>query len=294
MTDLDLVVVYCWWGDNELFLDLKNPVLLSIATLRGCGFVGKICLIAINSPCLSDNDKTMLSFLQIEIYYKTSNNNMVFRPFFVRDLVSSYQEEFVLFCDSDVFWRKHPLPFLSNCDDSFCCDFSNTGVYYYRIRSFIVSKFLHLWEKTTYNALIDESLRQKIKDFYFYNAFNDEAVYYYLKRVNLDLPITFMSYHENYHGFFYFDHKRTWTQRLNFYDEVKNYHCLKGQFGSKRGLFALLVSDFCEKINQALPCWALDKLLCKKLRGSINLDDNTKKVFLEFVQLIDGTSPTFI
>ena len=162
--------------EHPAYTNLRVPTLLSIATLRA---VNKdIEIVVLNgSENLLNNTwgkyKEELDFKVWHIDMHLAKNwghiegwKHLSRLFDLR----RHAEE-VIYCDSDVFWLKDPLPL--ECDQSkFCFDGWNTGFFYYG-KSEHINRFFELFEAYTMASMANPDIRQIVKKEVGYEAWYD-------------------------------------------------------------------------------------------------------------------------
>lgn len=192
----NLTVTYHWWQSAEerpAYSNLSHPVLLSIATLRAVNPSIKIQILncsnekTLNSDWAHFQEKfdfhIIDSELSLEEYKHISGYKLLSRIFDVRKHSNSQ----VLYCDSDVFWLRDPLPL--TCDiNKFCFDGYNSGFFYYDNDSPTVNQMLNLFESYTITALNDKRFCQMIKEKTNYDAWPyiwDETILRYMNETGL-------------------------------------------------------------------------------------------------------------
>ena len=186
-----MTVFYHWWAGDEQpnYSNLSHPILLSIATLRA---VNKTIPIKVLDFSNTHYDSWM-SFkekLNFEIIPQTQfflheysafkGWNLLSRIFDVRRNCDGL----TIYCDSDVFWLKDPLPL--ECDTSkFCFDGFNSGFFYFDNNSPIVRSLLDEFESLVFKCLKDEEFCNSIKKATNYNDWPyiwDETIMMYMKQ----------------------------------------------------------------------------------------------------------------
>ena len=140
-------IVYHYWNDGDfaIFEDLQNPVLVSIATLRGHD--KNIPIYVIDA---SDNPKDWDVFpeiLNFKVFKQTPTIPLVNTPglglYRGKDIIGSYKllsrpfdidaiskivdEEILVHVESDIFWLRPLLPIQKNPIEHFHFNFFNSG-----------------------------------------------------------------------------------------------------------------------------------------------------------------------
>lgn len=183
-------VVYHWWSEEQpAYSDMAHPVVLSIATLRA---VNKdIPIIVLDCSSQSENEwghfPKLLNFhvIKHELFLKKNYSHikgyeLLSRLFDLRRNI--YCQGSIIYCDSDVFWLRDPLPLL--CDhNKFCFDGYNSGFMYYNSASQQVQSMFDVFEAYTIAAINDNQFRQRIKSHANYDSWPhiwDEIIMSYM------------------------------------------------------------------------------------------------------------------
>lgn len=192
-------VIYHWWGyktDAPPIANLRSPIITSIATLRGVNANIPIYVIDVSNDKQDWMDYPRhLNFTVIEqpAFLKKNYSHRVgyqnlSRLFDINRVQYDFPEDVLIYCDSDVFFLKDPLPLHQN-SDLFCFNKYNSGFYYYNKQSENCKKFFEIFEAYALTALNDESFRYITKQFddpkdYFVL---DETLMYYMYVKHRDL-----------------------------------------------------------------------------------------------------------
>lgn len=169
MNENNPTVVYHWWArleENPVCSNLSHPIILSIATLRS---VNKNINVIVYDCSEHENDwkdykeKLNFSVIKCSFYLKTHYSHikgyeLLSRIFDIRRM----QNGQIIYCDSDIFWLKDPLPLI--CDiKKFCFDNYNSGFFYCDLSSDHVKKMLDIFEAYTITALNNKEFCSKLK-----------------------------------------------------------------------------------------------------------------------------------
>lgn len=185
-----ITVYYHWWAeecDRPKYSMLRAPLVLSIATLRAVNPDIRIVVLDGSEfdgeeDWLHFPDKLNFEVQQIEFYLKRHKERVagwkhLSRFFDLRRHASGD----IIYCDSDVFWLKNPLPVLGNWN-RFNCDGFNTGFFYYDPTKM---EFLYdVFEAYTVSAIFNEEIRELMKKHVEYEAWYgvwDEMIITYMK-----------------------------------------------------------------------------------------------------------------
>lgn len=249
---MKLALIYYYWNDskkNEVWRDLENPIIPSIATFRSNNTQIPIYVIdCSNQYC----DWSYFPFkLKFEVvrqapyfghdpsYGLTSNIMKLFsRAYDVPMFAEKLDENLIAFCDSDIFWIKDllPLPHING----FYCNKLNNGFYYYS-KGDDANHFFSFWQQTIKEGLENTKKRQEIMMCYYASIFNDEAAYVYVKQ-NSNL-IKELSFYENYSAL---------RLDLEAVENTKNIHLCRSNYGTKRGMIALLIKEIYDNMTVML------------------------------------------
>jgi hypothetical protein len=167
----DPVVIYHWWAEEAeqpAYSNISHPVLLSIATLRA---VNKdIPIKVFNFSEYQTTSSEWIHFQEklnfevhksnffLEKYSHVKGYELLSRLFDIRQSDSS-----VIYCDTDVFWMKDPLP-LEYDGSKFSFDGFNSGFFYYDYESPAVKEMFDIFDAYTITALNDKDFCQIIKE----------------------------------------------------------------------------------------------------------------------------------
>ena len=207
------IVVYQWWGEkNEqpAYSNLAHPVILSIATLRAVNPTIPITIMNCSKYSKDDHDwscfKEKLNFnvIQVDAYLEKNYSNVAGYKLLSRlfDIKRHFNQP-VIYCDSDVFWFKDPMP-LSGDSNKFCFDGYNSGFFYYDPSSPIVEQMFELFESYTITCLRDEKFCNTVKEKISFdnNSWQyiwDEKILHYIK---WQYPELFSVTPQDEHGLF--------------------------------------------------------------------------------------------
>jgi hypothetical protein len=156
-------VVYHWWGNG--CVTKTTPAILSIATLRAVNPTIEIILIDISEK--PDDGwlyfQKKLNFKVVKVDARFKNWDHKHWQLFSRiPDVKAVNEGPTIYCDSDIFWFRDPLP-LNQDPNKFCFDIWNAGFYYYNYTE-DVSRTLQIFEGYSIAAMKDKRFCQLIKD----------------------------------------------------------------------------------------------------------------------------------
>lgn len=189
-------VVYHWWATNAEkphYSNLAHPVLLSIATLRAVNPTIPIKVIDCSGSWMDEDwlhFKNKLDFsvsygiFELDRYSHIKGYKLLSRLFDVR----VHQTSPVIYCDSDVFWLRDPLPLLGD-STRFCFDGFNSGFFYYDPASFKVKEMFEIFDAYTITALSDQTFCNHIKEVTAYDDWPyiwDETIMTYMTQTGLD------------------------------------------------------------------------------------------------------------
>ena len=157
-------VVYHWWGFGSC-ISKSVPVILSIATLRSVNPKIEIKVVDISDK---QNDdwlyfQNKLNFEVVKINGKFRDSNHKFWRLFSRipDVYNNNKQGTTIYCDSDVFWLRDPLPLYKN-PNKFCFNIWNAGFFYYN-KTEEVEKIFSIYERYILATMKDEKFCETIK-----------------------------------------------------------------------------------------------------------------------------------
>lgn len=249
---MNFALIYHYWNDTkdcEVWRDLANPIIPSIATFRANNVQVPIYVLDISrkrndwsyfpfklkfevvrrEPSLGHGGKNGLNSAQIKLCS---------RAFDVPLLAQEIDADHYAFSDCDILWYRDMLPFPAPVD-GFYCNQKNNGFYYWNRGSGSASSFFASWGNACKSGIEDARFRQEIMTHYYASVFNDEAAYCYVKSVNPDL-IKDLSTFDNWAGV------RPDAEILK---NTKNVHLCQTNYGKRRGLIALIVREFYDKMK---------------------------------------------
>jgi len=256
-------IIFYWWSENNQgYKDLKNPIVPCIALIRSLGFNNAIYILNASKQHTDwggFSKKLDFESINVESLY---SNPMLSRIRHVHEFSQTIQEEYAMFLDCDIFWKCIPqLPFKP---DNIACHEYNTGLYCFKTNSKKTSSFLNLWDAIIsigYNTKHKNSI---MESYPCVSGLQDEAVYNYMrdnfKDIFLDL-IQFIPDEYNYTGNEIEKRSiKTYNKNYNYNSNCKNYHCLKGRFKNKKGLFPMFFNPFYENILKTLSNVDIEKI----------------------------------
>lgn len=157
----------------------------------------------------------------------------------------------VIYCDSDVFWLKDPLPLSCNTE-LFCFDGWNTGFFYYK-QSPAIDMFFEIFESLTISSMVDLGIRELLKE--------QVAIYDAWYDVWDEVILTYMNcWHDAL-----FDklppEEHCTARRMS--PDAKMFHCngtmvsnrfpqREGEREHSRGLLCLIIKEFYDNICKVL------------------------------------------
>jgi hypothetical protein len=246
---LNFSLIYHYWNDSkdpEVWRDLANPVIASIATIRSMNVQTPIYVLDVShkrndwsyfpfklkfevvraSPHLGHNGKGFVSSTQMKLFSRSFDV-----PAF------AYGLDYYAFCDSDIFWYRDMLPFPEPINGIYC-NRKNNGFYYWNRGSEDAATFFRLWQEACVSGISDPNKRNEILTYYYTNVFNDAAAYCYVKALNWDL-IKDLSVFDNWAGI---------RPDAEVMEHTKNIHLCQTNFGRRRGLMAIIIREFHERL----------------------------------------------
>lgn len=275
----ETIVVYHWWGDEKeqpIYSNMSHPIILSISSLRAVNPTIKIIVLNCSKYNPSQNelehfkeklnfDILPINFTLEEHYSKVKGYQLLSRLFDIRKIDATNQ--IVIYCDSDVFWLKDPLPL--ECDpQKFCFDGFNSGFFYYDYDSPLVKEMFSVFDAYSITALRDKSFCKMIKEKTNYDAWPyiwDETVLRYMNENGMDHLFNVISINE--HGA---------IRNINLFDKnkMKMLHCnglmIKNPTAKRlsekshsRGLACLIFKEFYENICKSLDTKDINMIFTK-------------------------------
>ena len=193
-------VVYHWWPDatdSPPIQNLRAPLLPSIATLRASDPNIPIYVL----DCAAEHGHSYqdypqrLGFTVVPWKFSLMHHDdkpgwrHLSRIFDLRRFAETISEEIILYCDTDVFWKKSPLPLRCN-PERFCFNKYNTGFFYFGKNSNQASRFFETFEAYTITALNDDNFRFISRQYAGYNEWYhvfDEAILGYMYHKHREL-----------------------------------------------------------------------------------------------------------
>ena len=189
-------IVYHWWDDDGMLpihSNLCHPIFLSIATIRANNPDVPITILDFSSSPDEEwnytKDKFNVKIKKSDFFLRKrfshiTGYELLSRLFDVKRLIDGP----IIYCDSDVFWIKNPLP-LERDQNKFCFDGFNSGFYYYDPNSDIVEEMFETFESFTIAAMRDEKFCQQIKDLIKFDSWPyiwDETILTYMCAKNIN------------------------------------------------------------------------------------------------------------
>lgn len=186
------MIMYHWWSEETDYpphLNLRTPLIHSIATLRGTGCTDSVIVMDVSEKPQSFNGwdrKLNFSVLRWKPILHTYQNKPgwknLSRLFDIHEFCTTVDCYGVIYCDTDVFWLKNPYPLLQD-PNKFCFNGYNSGFFYFDIRSPDVSNFFELFKAFTLTALNDDNFRVITRSYTDYNEWYyvlDETILTYM------------------------------------------------------------------------------------------------------------------
>jgi hypothetical protein len=279
-------MIYYWWNDGpdgEVWRDMLNPIIPSIATFRSQNGTMPIYVLDASRNSknwghypfkLNFNVVPVQPGLRYDRKYGVSINQakLLSRMIDVHNFAKHHTSaEAILFSDSDIFWVKDFFP-IPEPKDGFYSNQSNNGIFYYTHNG-DSSEAFRLIEEHTAKALTDKDHRKVIVDNYYSDIFNDESVYMYVRKKHPEL-FKDISMCENYPGI---------NPDEFVLENAKNYHLTQSNYGLCRGLFALAIEEFYDKMKMLLSDTEIIQIFGEK---NIHLVKNFKLSQLNKARLV--------
>ncbi len=202
---MNCMVVYHWWAepdDPPVWANHRSPIILSIATLRACNPDIPIVVLDASASGKTPHNysdwgdwRQKLNFkvcrIQPSMMWAAERINgwkHLSRIDDVFQFADHYESDnTIIYCDSDVFWLKNPLP-LNHDSANFCFDGWNTGFFYFNRHH--ATSFRHIFSAYTTAAIYSEELRFVIgKNINYDNWYGvwDEQIITYMKSLHPEL-----------------------------------------------------------------------------------------------------------
>ena len=186
------VVTYHWWQDETFgeertvppYQNLRVPITLSIATLRAQNPTIPIKILDFSEypedwGCFPE--KLNFEVINADLFLKDYSHIAGYRQLSrIFDIRRHFTSGTVIYCDSDVFWFKDPLPLNKN-PQKFCYDGYNSGFFYYNPED--NQEIIDIFEKMTFRVLEDPEFHQVVKKFSkhdFWSYIWDESILHYM------------------------------------------------------------------------------------------------------------------
>ncbi len=255
------IIYYYWdnWSPNA-YKNIRVPIILSIATLRAYNAYTPIYVLDCSNRL--SNWKDLPQKLGFEVLHWKKSFHDYSKPWteFLARMkdVNQFSHQIpaseIIYCDSDVFWLKDPLPF-NQSPDLFSCDKFNNGFYYFDKTSNACQKFFELFNAYALIALNDKRIKKFLKRTSSTIAL-DEIITSHLFELK---PYLTNRLKPEEHGLM----SHFVKQRVN-KKELKMLHCnglfVKNKFYKNdanqehsRGLCCLIFREFYEAIQKTLP-----------------------------------------
>lgn len=188
--------VYLYWNNQEqkTFIeeDYKVPILISIATLRA--WVDSPVYV-IDTGSNEVNWGEWPSTLDFSVVKKPAviketiqvpglnfYHRLLSKPADVYASLTYIDEPFVYFADGDIFFLSSPLPTGNPIEDNFCCNTSNTGIYYFDRTASDCIKVMETWASGCCYASLCEQYAQEVCETLACDWVHDESVFQFLLR----------------------------------------------------------------------------------------------------------------
>lgn len=253
------VYYHTFTGKEEFpaYSNLRVPTLLSIATLRAVN--PDIAIVVLDGSEDRTNQRwgkyqDSLDFQVWSIEFHLTKHwqhikgwQHLSRLF---DLKRHPRRSDIIYCDSDVFWLKDPLPLFWK-EDGFCFDGFNTGFFYFKPGK-IIDLFFELFESYTIGAMSNLQIRQIMKSHVGYDTWYDVW----------DEMITTFMYHQTPDMFRILPLDEHCTAR-RMTPDAKMFHAngtmvsnrfpqREGEREHSRGLLCLIIKEFYDNICKVL------------------------------------------
>ena len=258
---LDKAVFYHWWGGphDKPYQNMSAPILLSIATLRACNPSIPIFVLdgtKTNRSLDWAHFKEKLRFKTIPIQFVLDEKLVAGAKHLSRlyDLEQYSFANLMIYCDSDVFWLKDPLPV--DRTSGFCFDGHNTGYFYYHLHDCLDTDFFRRFRAYSDAAIFSENIRAEMKKFVGYDAWYgvwDEMILCFMKHEHPGL-FSIVSKNENFSIRDAKHHNFQPARMLHCNGLMMRNRCPKKPWEAEhsRGLIPLVVKEFYNKLMQVL------------------------------------------
>lgn len=267
-------VIYHYWHKRDC-LSLDYPIIVSIATLRAQNASIPIYVLDCSRRTVDWKEfPRTLNFTVVPWRFRLPRKRFrglvlwehSSKAFDLPEFAEKIEQSKIIFCDSDVFWLRNPLPLASEAHiDRFCCRPENTGFFYFDKHSSAVKEFIKLWQATIVAAIYDMRIRKSIwtacrLDQSTKLPLHEEMVHYYVRndRFAFDIPMA-----EN--------------QRLkpgvteNDLKDAKNLHIMQVFWPGKRGLIGLHIRELLDSMKNTLDSEQLRLLFGSRLPTAADL-----------------------
>jgi hypothetical protein len=161
---MNKAVIYYWWDDYEdtPHKNLRVPVILSITTLRAHNPHIPIYVMDCSKKQFNWSEfSERLNFQVVPWKMSFPQHNFMSRMMDIQTFVKQISEDEIIYCDSDVFWFKNPLPFFES-SDFFCSNRFNNGFFYFDKTSPACQQFFELFKSYSILLINDEKLKKEI------------------------------------------------------------------------------------------------------------------------------------
>jgi hypothetical protein len=290
-------VVYHWWPEDEdspPIRNLRTPILLSIATLRASDPDIPIYVLDGGTHDYETYPErmgfTVVSWtLGLERYAHCPGWRHLSRLFDLRRFASTIEEDTIIYCDTDVFWKKSPLPLLAD-PEKFCYNRYNTGYFYFKKDAPVMDRFFEIFESYTITAINDDNFRFVSRQYAGYNEWYhvfDEAILGYMYHKHRELfNVIGLEEHCTPSAMFpdnkpaLLDPETVRMIHANGIQVSNEVAKNPGEAGYSRGLIALVVKEFYEKIREIIN--PLDAFTPEEMARYLPLQVSLEeKVFIE-------------
>lgn len=280
-------MVYHYWNDgvSEVWEDMKNPILVSIAILRGHDAEIPIYVIdasekpkfwsvfpdLLNFRVIAQKPKIPLrNTADLQLYSGISgvkNFKLLSRPFDIEAISWKIREDVLVHLESDIYWLQPPLPLQRNPVEHFHFNFYNSGFWYYNKRSPVSQEFFQWWKHHILLAVCNQEHRELVVRDYPWRHFQDEAVLHYCAikyKVNYSIADNLNLIYKK---------ELPFEENFGF---AKNLHFIGQEFPANRGLIGLFIDRFWAPISKSLEPRDLAQIFgtdYSKYAGKYTMDD---------------------
>lgn len=197
---MSAAVIYYYWSNSgePVWTDHRNPILLSIATLRKFERSLPVYVIDASNNHIDWGDYWLR--LGIDIRRRdhplrhiepkinapegvTIQTRLMAKSTAVYELAQNVSANTIIFCDSDVFWVKSPFPLGGNFSEKFCAR-SNTGVFYFDRGSPNSHKVMNTWNAFCSHACINTRFANTVSKAMKQQVLNDEVILNFVQKNN--------------------------------------------------------------------------------------------------------------